>query len=255
MAAFDALAADYDAQFSCSRIGRLMRQAVWRRLDQRFPPHTRVLELNCGTGEDALYLGQRGVQVLATDASPQMLEITRQKVAQKGLQALVQVRQLALESLHELQEPLFDGALSNFGGLNCIADWAALGRKLAVVLRPGAYTMLCVMGPIVPWERGWFLCHGAVDKAFRRLRPGGVPWWGLTIRYPSIATLQRAFRPYFQHRRVSAVGALLPPPYTEPWIGQYPHWLERLDRWERRLEAWPLLPWLADHYLLELQRV
>ena len=79
------MAADYDHSFSESAIGRRMRAAVWRRLDVAFQPGDRVLELNCGTGEDAVYLGRRGVRVLATDVSPAMLEVTRAKVARAGL--------------------------------------------------------------------------------------------------------------------------------------------------------------------------
>src|SRR5687768_4202797 len=78
---FDAMAADYDRSFSDSLIGTLMRRAVWRRLDAYFCPGDRVLELNCGTGEDAIYLGRRGVRVLATDIAPAMLDVARGKVA------------------------------------------------------------------------------------------------------------------------------------------------------------------------------
>jgi len=134
--AFDALAATYDAQFTDSRIGTLMRQAVWQRLDACFHPGQRILELNCGTGADAVYLGQYGVRVLATDLSPAMVQITRQKVARAGLTAMVQVQQLALENIAALKAAPFDGALSNFGGLNCVADLAGVGRALGVGLVP-----------------------------------------------------------------------------------------------------------------------
>lgn len=253
--AFDALAADYDAQFTASTIGRLMRQAVWRRLDAHFRAGDRVLELNCGTGEDAVYLGQRGIQVLATDLSPAMVRIARQKVAQAGLAEQVQVQQLALEHLHQLEALPFDGALSNFGGLNCVADVGAVAHALARQLHPGALAVLCVMGPVVPWEWLWFLAHGQPAQAFRRLHPGGVAWRGLTIRYPSIRLLQQAFAPAFRPQRVSAIGALVPPPYTERWTARHAWLLGRLNQWERRLETLPPLPWLADHYLLELERV
>lgn len=253
--AFDALAADYDAQFTASTIGRLMRQAVWRRLDTRFHAGDRVLELNCGTGEDAVYLGQRGVQVLATDQSSAMVQITRQKVAQAGLVEQVQVQQLALEHLHELEALPFDGALSNFGGLNCVADVGVVAHALARHLRPGAVAVLCVMGPMVPWEWLWFLARGQPAQAFRRLHPGGIVWRGLTIRYPSIRRLRRAFAPAFRPQRISAIGALLPPPYTEHWTARHLWLLERLNQWERGLETlWPL-PWLADHYLVEFVRL
>jgi hypothetical protein len=52
---FDEMAADYDRSFTASAIGSLMRQAVWRRLDACFRPGDRVLELNCGTGTDAIH--------------------------------------------------------------------------------------------------------------------------------------------------------------------------------------------------------
>jgi hypothetical protein len=55
-------------------------------------------------------------------------------------------------------------------------------------------------------------------------------------------------------RRVSALGALVPPPYAEEWASRHRGLLEALERWERRLETVPPLPWLADHYVLELQR-
>jgi SAM-dependent methyltransferase len=253
--AFDALAADYDAQFTYSTIGTLMRQAIWRRLDVHFHPGQRVLELNCGTGEDAVYLGQRGVRVLATDLSREMVALTRRKVAEAGLVDSIEVQQLGLEHLDELDGPPHDGVLSNFGGLNCVTDLSAVARSLARQLRPGACVLLCVMGPLVPWEWAWFLGHGQPGTAFRRLRPGGIAWRGLTIHYPSIRMLQRAFSPAFRRQRASAVGALLPPPYTERWLVKHPRLLEHLNRWERRLETWPPLPWLADHYLLELERL
>ena len=81
---FDEMAADYDRSFTTSTIGSLMRQAVWWRLDACFRPGDRVLELNCGTGADAIHLARRGVRVLATDIAPAMLELTRAKVAQAG---------------------------------------------------------------------------------------------------------------------------------------------------------------------------
>ncbi len=54
--------------------------------------------------------------------------------------------------------------------------------------------------------------------------------------------------------RVSAVGALLPPTEWEGWARRHPRLLSGLARLERRLETVPPLPWLADHYLIELER-
>lgn len=251
---FDGLAADYDRSFTATAIGQRMRVAVWRRLDAVFQPGERVLELNCGTGEDAMHLARRGVHVLATDNSRRMVETARAKVERAGLAQLVELAPLAIEDLPFSVPGGFDGALSNFGGLNCVADLAAVARGLAAMLRPRSRTLLCVMGPAVPWEWGWYLAHGQPHTAVRRLRRGGAAWRGLTVRYPSIGAVRRAFAPDFVQRRIAAIGALVPPSYAEEWAARHPRLLDTIDRLERRLETVPPLPWLADHYLLELER-
>jgi SAM-dependent methyltransferase len=250
---FEHLAPDYDARFTSTPLGVLLRQAVWRRLDARFSSGDRVLELACGTGEDAVHLAMRGVRILATDASPAMVETARAKAAAAGIAESVEARCVAIEEIGDLAGA-FDGAFSSFGGLNCVADLEGVARSLATLLRPGAPLLLCVMGPLVPWEWIGFLMRGRPSQAFRRLRQDGITWRGITVRYPSIRSLRRAFAPAFRLTRVSAVGALLPPTELEAWTRRHPRLLSVLARLERRLETVPPLPWLADHYLAELER-
>src|SRR6478735_6450842 len=95
-APFDGMAADYDRSFTASSIGQRMRAVVWHRLATAFRSGERVLELNCGTGEDAVHLGSRGVRVLATDTSELMIEKARIKVAAAGLAEQIETRRLAM---------------------------------------------------------------------------------------------------------------------------------------------------------------
>lgn len=258
--AFDRVAEEYDRTFSHTELGRVYRRAVWRRLDSRFAAGDRVLELNCGTGEDALYLAARGVEVVATDVSPAMLARTAQKAAAAGLEGRIRTAPLDLEDVSpdRLSELVafrgapFDGALSNFGGLNCVANLSAVAQAVAAVLRPGAPLVLCLMGKFVPWEWVWYLARP--QKALRRLRPGGVVWRGTRVYYPTIAEVKDAFAGPFELQRVAAIGALLPPPYAEGWARRFPRIVRWLDALERRVETVPPLPWLADHYLLEFER-
>ncbi|HUE95474.1 MAG TPA: class I SAM-dependent methyltransferase, partial [Longimicrobiaceae bacterium] len=83
-AAFDAAAATYDAGFSHRTLGRWLREIVHEKLDASFPAGAHVLELGCGTGEDALHLARRGVRVVATDASARMLAVAAEKVRSAG---------------------------------------------------------------------------------------------------------------------------------------------------------------------------
>lgn len=77
--AFDRLASRYDKLWTLSSIGRHQRAAVWRVLDPLIRPGDFVLDLGCGTGEDALHFLSRGAHVHALDASAEMIRIAREK--------------------------------------------------------------------------------------------------------------------------------------------------------------------------------
>ena len=224
-----------------------MRQAVWRRLEVLWPAGSRIVELNCGTGVDAAWLGERGVAVVATDASEGMVDVARRR----GVDA----RQMRAESTAQLA-PLgpFDGALSNFGGLNCVADLGAVVDGLAACVRPGGTVVLCIMGPVVPWEWLWFLGHRRPRTAFRRFAPtsrGGAACRSGTrqsercaARLPRRSTVGRVW----------ALGAVIPPSYVESWARRHRPTVARLADVERRIERWPGVAHLADHYVLEVVR-
>lgn len=242
--AFDELAPTYDDTFTHTVIGRTMRAAVWRRLGVLFSPGQRVLELNCGTGVDAAWLGERGVEVLATDVSEGMVAAARAR----GVAA----EQCAAEAVGSLAGT-FDGAFSNFGGLNCVAELHLVAEGLAQRVRPGGAVLLCVMGPAVPWEWVWYLGHRQPATAFRRFRRS-TEWRGLTIRYPSLGAITRVFGPWFTVDRTWALGTFVPPSYAEGWAARHTGAVARLDRLERRTERWWPVVRLADHYVVELHR-
>jgi len=240
------MATEYDDTFTNSAIGSAMRNAVWRRMTDLWPAGSRVVELNCGTGVDAAWLAEHGIVVVATDAAAEMVAVARQR----GVDA----RQLRAESIADLVPlGMFDGALSNFGGLNCVTDVGDVVDGLAACVRPGGSALLCIMGPVVPWEWIWYLLHRQPRKAFRRFAK--VTWWrGLPIRYPSIRSTRRALSPAFEVNRVWALGALIPPSYAEPWAQRHPRALALLVRTERRIERWPGVAHVADHYVIEVTR-
>jgi len=78
---FDQLAPDYDQIFTDSLIGRAQRSAVWKVLDRTFLPNDNILELNCGTGEDAIHLANRGVSVFACDTSQEMIARAESRIS------------------------------------------------------------------------------------------------------------------------------------------------------------------------------
>jgi SAM-dependent methyltransferase len=258
--AFDAFAADYDQQFTDSAVGRLLRRRVWRRLAQIAQPGQRVLELACGTGADAVWLAQRGLTVVATDGSAEMVAQTRAKAAQAGAGNSVAAEQLSFQAIIAGERPggengpVFDGLLSDFGGLNTISAWRPLAERLAGLIRAGGWLVLVVMGPFCPWEIGWYLAHGRPGMAFRR-RGRAEAWIGpatLPIWYPSAGHLRRAFAPWFSHRGTESLGLLLPPSYLNHLVERRPGLFVRLAAAEA-LIARRTLGW-GDHYVLQLER-
>ncbi|MDI3339979.1 MAG: class I SAM-dependent methyltransferase [Sphaerobacter sp.] len=270
-APFDAAAGAYDASFTQRPLGRLLRTAVWRHLDAAFRPGDRVLELGCGTGEDAVHLAQRGIEVLALDASAAMLARAREKVRAAGVAGRVQLAQLDL-SRHSLEHVLvaagsapgcgpFDGAFSSFGALNCLPDRRALAASLADWVRPGGRVVLVLMSPLCPWEIGWHLAHGQPRRALRRLtagRAGTVAHTGggasTRVWYPTPRRLCAEFAPTFRPVTTAGIGVLLPPSYLAGLVERWPRAAAHLARLEDRIAGRFPWTWLNDHYLVVLER-
>jgi SAM-dependent methyltransferase len=250
--AFDGLAQDYDAQFTATALGHELRARVWQRMEV-FRGRRRILELGCGTGEDAIWLAHAGHRVVAIDASEKMIEVARRKATSTGCADRIDFHCLPMESIGELaHEGSFDGVFSNFGAINCVADLASLSRALATNLVAGSPLMFVVMGRHVPWEWAWYLARGDARRAFRRTARHGAAWRGLTIHYPTPRMLARTLAPQFTTRRSTALGFALPPSYAARWLDSSPHTLALLSALERATCRFTAP--LADHYILEAER-
>jgi SAM-dependent methyltransferase len=238
-AAFDRIASQYDELWTRSPVGRLQRTAVWRRLDILFEGAGVLLDLGCGTGEDALHFMRNGISVRAIDASPEMVRIARRR----GVDASV----LGIEELHRVQG-YFDGVTSNFGAFNCLGDLHAIRSPLARLIRPGGHLAVCILGRFCLWETAWYLLRGEPRKAYRRWGP---KQWGASLRIPvrflSVRQLARAFHPEFALRDWRGVGAFVPPSYVR---GLPLSLLEALGTLDSYVAHAPLLRALADHRLV-----
>lgn len=271
-AAFDQVAADYDRSFTSTTLGRLLRERVWQHLDKQFRSDHRILDLACGTGEDALWLAQRGIHVTAVDGSSEMVRHATIKANSSEHSGEIHVRQSSLEDVIEqpwsAAGPIagisnadsqthghFDGVISNFGGLNVTRRWHDLARALALLIRTGGRVVLVPMGTFCPWEIGWYLVHGRPKTAFRRFgqRPFArlgdsvIPVW-----YPSSSRLKRDFRPWFTPVSTESLGLLLPPSYLAHMVAHRPRVSDLLNTIENKIGGLSL-GW-GDHYILILER-
>ena len=121
-------------------IGRV--QPVVERLAEAGAFAGSVLDVGCGTGENALYLAARGLEVTGVDTAPTAIARAQEKAAARGLSATFLVADaLALPDLGQT----FDAAL-DCGLFHVLSDVQRVEfeRGLRAVLRPGArYFLLC----------------------------------------------------------------------------------------------------------------
>jgi len=240
---FDALASRYDELWTHSTIGRLQRQAVWQRLDSLFRPGDTLLDLGCGTGEDALHFMNSRIRVLAIDASPEMVRIA----CSRGVDAIT----FRIEELGRLPGS-FDGVLSNFGALNCIRRLDAIRRPLARLVRPGGYLAICIMGCFCLWETVWYLLRARPQQAIRRWGGCGVTSsLGVQVYYPSITQLQQAFLPDFSLVDWCGVGISIPPSFVTSLSDRVLSGLADFENLVAHRSPWRAL---GDHRLLVFAR-
>lgn len=240
--AFDKVARDYDDIWTRSAAGRSQRATVWRTLDGLFKPGDRVLDLGCGTGEDAVHLISAGIRVTAIDASAEMVRTA-------GLRG-VDSRQLAIEDLGAI-DTVFDGAISNFGPFNCVEDLAPVAAELARMIPPGGYVVICLLGRFCLWETVHYLLRGRLMKAFRRWRGHASSSLGVTVYYPRVRDVAAVFRPEFRLLSWEGVGLMIPPSYVR---GFSPRAIEKFSSFDKWAAKALLLRSLADHRLLVFKR-
>ena len=256
--AFDRVANSYDKSFTHTAIGRAQRRQVWSRLLAAFAVGSRILELNCGTGEDARFLANRGRSVLACDASAAMIEVAKRGSEHETGHTDLRFLQIANEELGSLPaEEAFDGAFSNFSGLNCVSDVRPVARSLAKLVRPGGSVLLCVWNRVCLAEVIWYLAHGHPKKAVRRFSRKPTARLGdamISVSYRSIREMRRAFWPWFAVSSRRSVGLFVPPSYMERLTGRRENLLARLEQLDRLLAGWPILRDVGDHVLLEFVR-
>lgn len=165
-AAFDSAADGYD-NVAMSDLGLVLRRRVHERIAPLVRSGTRLLDLGCGTGLDARWAADRGADVVAVDASAQMI---RHAASRLGEAARVRIGDLDSEGwVKGLGDP-FDLALANFGVVSCLDDLAGLGRQLESVLVDGGVAVLVPMSRVVPWEQAPALAR--FDFALARRRFG-----------------------------------------------------------------------------------
>jgi SAM-dependent methyltransferase len=121
-----------------------------------------VLDVGCGSGENALFLAQRGHQVLGVDLVPLAIEKAREKARQRGVELELEVADaLALDRLGRTFATVIDSAVFHVFSDPQRAQYV---ESLARVLAPGGRYFMLVFSEHEPADWG----------GPRRIRPSEI---------------------------------------------------------------------------------
>ncbi len=251
--AYDAIAREYDRQLADDA---WMRQTLWQQYRRAFRPGDQVLDVGCGTGTDAIFLAQHGVQVTGIDLSPAMIAQAESKVRGAGLTHAIRVCAMDLAELHRLPAGQFDGIISSYAALSTVPTLTEFAADAARLLRPEGRMILHLLNSRSLWESTGLVRHGRWAEARqlgqRRERTFAVGGHPIQHYVPRV---DEAYALYFAHEfRLCGASALgiLRPPYPIPGVPSAV--LAALDRLDLLLGPHrPFTNW-GRFVVLELER-
>jgi ubiquinone/menaquinone biosynthesis C-methylase UbiE len=260
--AFDQIASSYDETFTYTEVGKRQRNIVWNYLKRILPfdKQLDILELNCGTGEDAIFLANRGYRVIATDVSETMLNIANEKILENGLDNQVHTQKVNVEELSESTfDKKFDLIFSNFGGINCVDEevLGMLSNEYKLLLNPNGRVILVLMPRFCLWESIYFITKLKLNESIRRSRTeyttvkvGGS---NVKIYYYSPSIIVKKFSNNFIVKKIIPIGFFIPPSYLESYFTKKKKTLNLLTSLEEKTSNFSLLSKVADHFLIDME--
>lgn len=256
-ASFDKAAQNYDETFSHSEIGKLQRNLVYHHLEKLLSNQQQnILEINCGTGEDAIWLAKKNHSIIATDISNEMIAVAKTKESHQNLNFL----QADITTISEqFKDKKFDLIFSNFGGFNCLNKNELLQflNSVSNTLYEKGKLILVIMPKNTLWEKIYFMLKGKFKTAFRRTKKvafANVDGTSIPTYYHNPKDIVNLTNVNFDCLEVKPIGFFIPPSYLEPFFKNKKDLLQFLNTLEIKIKNWSFLSKYADHYLIVLQK-
>ena len=255
-ASFDKAALFYDETFTNSEIGKMQRKLVYKNLSKQLNSVQDILEINCGTGEDAIWLAQQNFNVTATDISTKMIEIAKKKSTIGNLKFItVDIKNIT----QNFDGQKFDLVFSNFGGLNCLpkADLQKFFTDSDSLLSDKGKLVLVIMPKNTIWEQFYFLIKAKFSSVLRRKKEvafAEVDGEKIPTYYYNPKDIVNLAKDDFDLVAKRPIGFFVPPSYLETVFKNKKGFLKILNSMETVISGWSFLSDYADHYIITLQK-
>jgi ubiquinone/menaquinone biosynthesis C-methylase UbiE len=232
------------------------RNCIRNQVNSFLKPNHKILEINAGSGIDAVYFAQNGNFVLATDIATNSEIYILSKIKTLGLKNL-QFQKCSFTSLNSIKSGTFNHIFSNYGGLNCIANLTPVFNQFDSLLNPNGFVTLVIMPSYYPWEMATILKGN--KNAFRRFKKNGVL---ATVGnqlvptfYYSPKQVKRAMGDKFKHIKTQNIGTFYPSSHfsslqkNQKAISN----LLRFDLWINRLPF--MIKGVGDYFVITFQKI
>lgn len=258
-AAFSKQSAIFDELYAGNTIVQYKRKRVRQHVQQYLAQGSSILELNAGTGEDAVYFAQQGYQVHATDIAAGMQQALKNKIALHGLQQLVSNEICSFTELNKLQHKgPYDMIFSNFAGLNCTDQLKNVLLSFDPLLKPDGIVTLVILPKFCLWET-LLAFKGKTKTAFRRFFSNKgvsahIEGHYFKCWYYNTAYIKRVLHNSFEVLSIEGLCTIVPPSYIEHFAEKHPaawQWLQKKE--DQLKQSWPW-KYIGDYYIISLKK-
>lgn len=257
--AFSEQSVKFDNIYAGNTIVQYKRERVRNHVLQYLKNNSSILELNSGTGEDAVFFAACGHRVHATDISIGMQKILKQKVLNKNVGHLVSAECCSFTRLNQLENKgPYDLIFSNFGGLNCTNELDKVIAHFDNLLNPGGVISLVIISKFSLWESLLFF-KGKWKTATRRFfskngRTAHVEGEYFNCWYYHPNFIIKRLKTDFDILNVEGLCTIVPPSYLENFEQKYPTVYRFLKQKEDILKGkWPW-KYMGDYFILSMKK-
>ena len=258
--AFSLQSSVFDKEYANNPVIIYKRKRVRQHVLNFLSPSSNILELNSGTGDDAIFFARQGHRVHATDISEGMQAELKKKVEAGGWDDQITLEKCSFMHLDQLKaKGPFDLIFSNFGGLNCTGELDKVLASFRPLLNPGGKVCLVIIPPFCLWESMLFF-NGEFKLATRRFfKSNGakakVEGKEFRCWYYSPAFVKKHMKQHFKLTGLEGLCTLVPPSYKTSFPIKHASLFELLKKMEDRYKSsWP---WnsVGDYYIISFSLI
>ncbi|RIA10114.1 ubiquinone/menaquinone biosynthesis C-methylase UbiE [Flavobacteriaceae bacterium MAR_2010_72] len=248
----------YEALDKTSSLIHWMRTRVRTHITKNLTAQSSILEINSGSGIDAVYFTKKGHTVHAIDLAVGMIDHVKSKIISEGLESRLSCEVLSFEELDKLSHKKYSYLFSNFGGLNCcsIKTLEKVFNSFHHILDPQAVITLVIMPKFCIWE--CLRLFKGNKNAFRRLKRNGVMAniGGEEVRvyYHSAKKIKAILEPNFTDFYIENIGFIGPTGNQVNFPEKHPILFNILNKLDNISNQIPFLKGYGDYYILSARK-